>query len=152
MWSYAGFVALAVNPFGGLLVAIPYAKAVLHLSPWWAAAFGVPLAYVQVLAVDLLWEGLWRIGWWRRLIERRRTPRLERMASSPHMFWMVLFFAPFFGPWLVMAAMRWANVPHRRVAPPMALSLAWTAVAIACVTQYGPRLLPALGVHVALSR
>ena len=139
--AYAGFLALAVNPFGGLLFAIPYAQAVLHVSPWWAALIGWPFAYVQVLIVDVLWKTLARIGWWQRLIERRRTPRLERMVSSPYMFWLILVFAPFIGPWLVMAVMRYANVPHRRIALPMALSLGWNAMGIAFLCIYAPRLL-----------
>lgn len=143
MWTaYAGFVALAVNPFGGLLVAIPYAKLVLHVSPWLAAAVGLPLAYVQVVFVDVLWKTLSRNGWWRRLIERRRTPRLQRMAASRYMFWLVLAFASMLGPWLVMAVMRYANVPHRRIAVPMALSLAWNAAGIAFLSVYVPQWLP----------
>lgn len=143
MWvAWIGFVALAINPFGGLVFAIPYAKVVLHVSPWIAALIGWPLAYVQVLAVDVLWKTLSRWAWWQRLVERRRTPRLERMASSRYMFWLILFFAPFLGPWLVMAVMRWAHVPHRRIAVPMALSLGWNAMGIAFLSIYAPRLLP----------
>jgi hypothetical protein len=142
MWiAWAGFVALSINPFGGLLVAIPYAKGVLHLSPWIAAAVGWPLAYVQVVFVDVLFDTLRRIPWWERLIQRKRTPRLERMASSPSMFWMILAFGTFLGPWLVMAVMRYANVPHRRIALPMALGLAWNAAGIALVSVYAPHLL-----------
>jgi hypothetical protein len=141
MWAgYLGFVALAVNPFGGLMLSIPYAKIVLHLSPWWAALIGWPLAYVQVLFVDLLWSTLSRIGWWQRLIVRRRTPRLERMASSRYMFWMILAFGCFAGPWLVMAVMRYAKVPHRRIVVPLALSLGWNAAVIAFLSVYAPRL------------
>jgi hypothetical protein len=124
-----------------LLFAIPYATQVLHMSPWLAALIGWPLAYVQVVFVDLLWISLSRIAWWRRLIERRRTPRLERMASSPHAFWLILLFATVLGPWLVMAVMRWANVPHRRVALPMALSIGWNAAGIALLASYAPRFL-----------
>jgi len=143
MWAaWAGFVVLALNPFGGLLFAIPYAKGALDVSPWLAALVGWPLAYVQVLVVDIFWNGLGRIGWWQRLIERKRTPRLERMAASPHMSWLVLFFGCFIGPWLVMAVMRWARVPHLRIALPMALSLGWNAAAIAFLTAHAPRLLP----------
>ncbi len=143
MWpAYAGFVALAINPFGGLLFAIPYAKVVLHMSPWLAALIGVPLAYVQVAFVDLLWTTLKRIGWWERLIERRRTPRLTRMASSPYMFWMILAFGCVLGPWLVMAVMRYAKIPHRRIAVPMALSITWNAVGIALLSIYVPHWLP----------
>ena len=137
--AYAGFVALAVNPFGGLLFAIPYAQTVLHASPFFAAAVGWPLAYVQVAVVDGLWETLNRMAWWRRLIERKRTPRLERMAASPSMFWLILLFGCFIGPWLVMAVMRWAHVPHRRVIVPMALSLGWNAMGIALLAAYAPR-------------
>ncbi len=143
MWlTYGGFVALAINPFGGLLFAIPYAKAVLGVSPWVAALVGWPLAYVQVLVVDVLWRTLHRIPWWGRLIERKRTPRLERMASSPYMFWMILAFGTFLGPWLVMAVMRYSNVPHRRVALPMALSIGWNAAVVAFLAVYAPKLLP----------
>ncbi len=140
--AWGGFVALAINPFGGLLFAIPYAQAVLHISPWLAALIGWPFAYVQVLFVDLLWDTLARWGWWQRLIERRRTPRLERMASSPYMFWLILLFGTFAGPWLVMSIMRYANVPHRRIALPMALSIGWNAAGIALLTTYAPRFLP----------
>lgn len=143
MWAaYAGFLVLAINPFGGLVFAIPYAKAVLGISPWIAALVGWPLAYVQVVAVDALFHTLDRWPWWRRLIERKRTPRLERMASSRYMFWTILLFGAFFGPWLVMAVMRYANVPHRRIALPMALCLGWNAAAIAVLATWAPHLLP----------
>ncbi len=143
MWAtWVGFVLLAVNPFGGLVFAIPYAQAVLHIPAWLGALIGWPLAYVQVLFVDLLWKWLSRSERWRRLVERKRTPRLERMASSPYMFWLIVVFGSFVGPWLVMAVMRYANVPHRRVAVPLALSLGWNAAAIALIATYAPRLLP----------
>lgn len=139
--AWLGFVVLALNPFGGLMVAIPYAQGVLHVSPWIAALVGVPLAYVQVLFVDVLWTTLCRWPRWEGFVKRRRTPRLERMASSTYMFWMVLAFGSVFGPWLVMAVMRYAKVPHQRIALPMALSIAWNAAAIAVVSLYAPRLL-----------
>ena len=142
MWAaWLGFVVLAVNPFGGLLIAIPYGQHVLHLSPWLAAAIGWPLAYVQVLFVDALWDTLCRWAWFERVVHRRSTPRLERMASSAYTFWMVLGLGSFFGPWLVMAIMRYAKVPQRRIALPMALNIAWNALAIAVVSLYAPRLL-----------
>lgn len=143
MWAaWSGFFVLCVNPFGGLMFAIPYAYGVLHLSPWLAAIIGWPLSYVQVVVVDLFWNALWKIAWWRRLIERKRTPRLERIAASKTMFWSVVAFGCFLGPWLVMAVMRLANVPHRRVGPALALSLLWNAALIAFLTLYVPQLLP----------
>jgi len=139
--GWLGFVILAVNPFGGLLFAIPYAATVLHVSPWIAALVGWPLAYVQVAAVDLLWSSLSKWPWWARLIEKKRTPRLERMASSENMFWLVLVFGTILGPWLVMAVMRYAKVSQRRIAVPMALSIGWNAAAIACASVYAPQLI-----------
>ncbi len=123
------------------MVAIPYATLVLHISPWLAAIVGWPLAYLQVLFVDFLWDTLCRIPWWERFVQKRRTPRLERMTSSTYMFWLVLAFGSFLGPWLVMAVMRYARVPQRRIAVPMALSIAWNAVGIALVSMYAPHLL-----------
>ena len=143
MWAaWTLFIVLAVNPFGGLLFAIPYAQTVLNVSPFLAAALGLPLAYVQVLFIDLMWNTLCRIDGWKRFIERKRTPRLERMATSKSAFWMIVLFACFLGPWLVMAVMRYANVPHRRIAFPMALSLGWNASVIAILATWAPRLLP----------
>ena len=139
--GWLGFVMLAVNPFGGLLFAIPYAAAVLHVSPWLAALLGWPLAYVQVVFVDAMWSTLSRWPWWARLIERKRTPRLERMAASDNMFWLVLIFGTILGPWLVMAVMRYAKVSQRRIVVPMALSIAWNAAAIACASVYAPQLI-----------
>jgi hypothetical protein len=142
MWAaYAGFVLLSINPFGGLLFSIPYAQNVLHVSPWLAALAGWPLAYVQVALVDLFWDALSRLAWFERAVHKRRTPRLDRAASSKHMFWFILAFGAFCGPWLVMAVMRYANVPQRRIALPMALCLGWNAAAIALVAVHAPRLL-----------
>jgi hypothetical protein len=143
MWAaWTGFVILAINPFGGVLFAIPYAQGVLHISPFLAAAMGWPLSYVQVLFVDLLWHVLWRWERWQRLIERKRTPRLQRMASSRSSFWLILLFGAFVGPWLVMAVMRFSNVPHRKIALPLALSLGWNSFGIALLSNFAPRLLP----------
>ncbi len=140
LWAArAGFVLLSLNPFGGMMVSIPYAQAVLGASPWSAAAFGCPLSYVQVMVVDLLWSTLWQVEWWRRLLERKRTPRLERLAASPYAFWTILVGGAFMGPWLVMAVMRYANVPQRRIALPMLLNLAWNAAGIALVCTYAPQ-------------
>jgi len=144
MWeAWVGFVVLAINPFGGLIFAIPYANAVMDLSPWFAAVIGWPLAYTQVVVVDVFWVGLDRWEWFHGLVERKRTPRLERMASSRYMFWLIAAFGGIIGPWLVMAVMRWARVPHRRIAVPLSISLGWNAALIAFVTVCAPRLLPA---------
>ncbi len=134
------FAALAVNPIGGLLVAIPFAIFKLGYPAWVSVAAGVPLAYVQVLAIDGAWSVLVRIEAWHRFLERRRSPRVERLLASPGRFWATLVLSPLIGPWLVMAFMRYAKVPHRRVALPLFLGLACSAIVIAALCTFAPRL------------
>lgn len=132
------FVTLAVNPVGGLLVAIPFATFQLGYPGWLSVVAGVPLAYVQVAVLDLLWAQLARIPAWHRFLERRRSPRIERLTASRGNFWLTLLLAPLIGPWLVMAFMRYAQVPQRRVALPILLGLGWSAAGIAAACALVP--------------
>ena len=125
------FALLAANPVGGLLVAVPYAMLRLHYPIWLTVVAGTPLAYLQVLAVDASWTLLARIPAWQRFLERRRSPRIERLVASGGGFWITFCATPFVGPWLVMSFMRWARVPQRRVALPILMALFATAVAVA---------------------
>ena len=134
----AAFVVLAVNPFGGLLLAIPFAVLTLGYTAALAVLAGIPLAYVQVLAVDLGWTLLARWPWWHRMLERRRSPRLERLIAARG-FWLTVLLAPLVGPWLVMAFMRYARVPQRQVAAPILLGLSWVAAAIGATCVLVPR-------------
>jgi hypothetical protein len=129
------FAVLAANPFGGLLVAIPFATLKLHYPVWLSVAAGAPLAYLQVLVIDLAWSLLARAPAWGRFLERRRSPRVERLLASRGGFWITFFATPLLGPWLVMAFMRYAHVDQRRVALPILMALACTAaiLAVACV-------------------
>jgi hypothetical protein len=134
------FVTLAINPVGGLLIAIPFAVFQLGYPAWLTVAAGVPLAYVQVIVIDLAWTQLARIPAWHRFLERRRNARVERLIAAPSRFWLTLLFAPLLGPWLVMAFMRYAQVPQRRVALPILLGLLVSAVGIALACVLVPRL------------
>lgn len=134
------FLALAVNPVGGLLVAIPFAILKLHYSPWLAIAAGTPLAYVQVVVIDGGWSVLARWGAWRRFLERRRSPRIERLLASRGGFWITFLVTPFAGPWLVMAFMRYAQVRQRHVALPILAALACTAGVLAAACEVLPYL------------
>jgi len=125
------FALLAANPLGGLLVAIPFAVLKLHYPGWLAIVAGAPLAYLQVAVVDAGWSLLDGVPGWRRLLERRRSPRVARLVDSRGAFWITFFATPILGPWLVMAFMRYAQVGQRRVALPILASLACTATAIA---------------------
>jgi xanthosine utilization system XapX-like protein len=140
--QHLAFVAMAINPIGGLLIAIPFAVLKLDYPPWLALLAGVPLAYVQVLVIDLGWTTLARWPRWSSWLERRRSPRVNRLVESRGSFWLTLLLSPLIGPWLVMAFMRYARVPQRRVALPILLGLSWTGTLITLATVWAPRLLP----------
>ncbi len=129
------FIILSINPIGGALISIPLAIFELKYSPWltWAAAF--PLAYVQVPVVDLCWDTLCRWHFFRTQLEKKRSVLVEKLLSSEGAFWPTLLISPLIGPWLVMALMRYARVPQRKIALPIILGLAaWCAVlTAACV-------------------
>jgi hypothetical protein len=133
------FAALAANPFGGLLVAVPFGILKLHYRPWVAAGIGTPLAYLQVFVVDLGFGLLAKIPCWLPFLERRRSPRIQRLVASRGAFWLTFVATPFLGPWLVMAFMRYGNVPQRRVALPILLALAATATVVATLATFVPR-------------
>ncbi len=133
------FVVLAINPIGGLMVAIPFAVLKLHWAAWLAIVTGVPLGYVQVLVVDGGWSLLCRLSWWQGFVERRRSPRIERLTASRGSFWLTVLLAPLVGPWLVMALLRYAQVPQRRVALPILLGLLWNGSALAACSVLLPR-------------
>lgn len=132
------FALLAANPVGGLLVAIPYAVLKLHYPLWVAVVVGVPLAYLQVVVVDVAWSLLGRAPAWQRMMERRRSPRVERLLASRGGFWITFLSTPVLGPWLVMAFMRYAQVAQRRVALPILAALACTAVILAAASALVP--------------
>ena len=132
------FATLAINPVGGLLLAIPFAVLHLHYPSWLTVLTGVPLAYVQVLVVDMAWSALIRLPSWNAFLERRRSPRAERLMAAQGGFWITFAASPFLGPWLVMAFMRYAHVPQRRVALPILLALTCTAAAVCTVCATAP--------------
>jgi hypothetical protein len=132
------FVALAVNPIGGILIAIPFAILELGYPAPLAVALSVPLAYVQVVVVDLAWSLLEQWSWFRRLLERRRSPRVERLIESRGAFVPTFALTPFVGPWVVMAFMRYARVPQRRIAAPVLLAILTTASVIATLCVLVP--------------
>ncbi len=134
------FATLAANPFGGLLIAVPFAILKLHYPLWLSVVAGAPLAYLQVPAIDLAWNGLNRTRWWPALLEKRRSARIEKLLASKGGFWITYFASPIVSPWVVMAFMRYAHVPQRRVALPIVLALATTAAIVAALC----RLVPAL--------
>ncbi|MFI5296720.1 MAG: hypothetical protein ACHREM_01370 [Polyangiales bacterium] len=129
-----------MNPIGGLVVAIPFAVFTLHYPAWVAWASGVPLAYVQVIAIDVFWTQLIRMRWWCAFLERRRSPRVEKLVASKERFWTTVVVSPIIGPWLVMAFMRYAQIRHRAVALPLLLGLAWSSGALALACAFLPRL------------
>lgn len=134
------FATLAINPFGGLLIAVPFATIKLHYPIWLSVLAGAPLAYLQVPAIDLAWGALNRTHWWPRLLERRRSARVEKLMAARGSFWLTFAASPILSPWVVMAFMRYARVPQRRVALPIVLALAATAAIVAVLSSFVPAL------------
>lgn len=138
-----GVILLAIEPFGGILAAIPIGILALG-HPWWAWLLAAPLlAYVQVPVVDLCWDLLLRWPWWNRLLERKRSPRIERLMESGGAFWPVFVASPLVGPWVVMAFLRYAHVPQRRAAAPILLSMLAVTVVVVAACVFVPESLQA---------
>jgi hypothetical protein len=132
------FATLAASPIGGTLVSVPFAMRRLDSPAWLAVACSVPLAYLQVIAVDAAWSLLARFPAWTRFLERRRSPRVERLLAARGAFWVTFLATPFLGPWLVMAFMRYARVGQRRVALPILCALTATSALVACACALLP--------------
>jgi hypothetical protein len=133
------YALLAVNPVGGLLAAVPWGVFEQHYSWALLLATGPLLGYVQVVIVDLAWGQLNRWAWWRSLLVGRRSPRVERLLQSRGAFVPVFLLTPIVGPWLVMACMRYARVPQRRVALPILASLFALTTVLVVVCAVAPR-------------
>ena len=140
-WGSLSYVALAINPLGGLPIAIPFAMFALHYPGWLVFVIGVPCNYVQVYAVDAGWNRLNQWARFRRMFEGARSPRIERLVASRGAFWPTAALAPLVGPWVVMAFMRYANVPQRKVAAPILLGIVVQAIVLAAICTYAPALL-----------
>ncbi|MDB4976919.1 MAG: hypothetical protein JWN48_5260 [Myxococcaceae bacterium] len=142
MWTYiAIFVVACINPFGGMFVALPIAIFKLAWPPWFAVALSVPLAYVQVVVVDVLWERLAAWPWFRGVIEKRRSERLTNLlARDDAKLWLSIF-GVWFGPWLVTAFARFSGHTVGRVALPLLFGLTYVAIGTAAVCKLAPELL-----------
>jgi len=133
------YALLAVNPVGGLLAAVPWGVFERHYSWPQLLVSGPLLGYLQVVVVDLAWSQLNRLAWWRALLVRRRSPRVERLLQSRGAFVPVFLLTPVIGPWLVMACMRYAGVPQRRVALPILASLFVLTLGLVAACALFPR-------------
>jgi hypothetical protein len=140
--SYAVlFVLACINPFGGMFVAMPLALYKLDWPAWFAVLVGVPLGYVQVIAVDLLWGRLLAWPWWMNMIEKRRSPRLTGLlARDDAKLWLAVF-GVWAGPWLVTALARYSGHTVGRVALPLLFGITYVAIGTALVCSYAPDLL-----------
>lgn len=138
MISALSFALLAANPIGGLLVAIPFAVLKLDYAPWITVVAGVPLAYLQVLVIDLGWSQLERWSWWQRMLAKSRGKWADRLVASRGAFWVTFAATPVLGPWLVMALMRWVGVPQRRIALALVTSMLTAATVVASLCAFVP--------------
>ncbi len=132
------YILLAMNPIGGLPIAIPFAMLKLGYSAWLTFAIAVPCVYVQVIVIDVCWNQLNRWGRWRAMFEKRRSPRLERLVSSGGAFVPTMIIAPIVGPWVVMAFMRYVQVPQRKVALPILVGMSGLASILIALCALAP--------------
>lgn len=133
------FVLTSINPIGGLMVSLPLAIFKIGWPAWLAVVLGVPLAYVQVLVVDLFWERLLAWPFWTRFVERRRSTRLEKILAHRYAPWILAVASPWLGPWLVMAVARFAGRRQSQLAAPLLFGLTYVAIGIALICVYAPR-------------
>ncbi|MBI4953273.1 MAG: hypothetical protein HY908_14675 [Myxococcales bacterium] len=137
----AFFVLQSVNPIAGILVSIPVAILELEWHPVVVAGAAIPLCYVQVLAVDALWNRLCRWEAWNRFLARKRSARIDRLVASRGAFASTALLAPLVGPWVVMSFMRYAGVSQRAVALPIVLGISWMTALVTATCYFAPRLL-----------
>ena len=141
------YVLLSINPIGGLLIAIPFAMFELKYPAWVTFLIALPCCYVQVVVVDLGWTQLNRWQWFKALLERMRSPRIERLVATGGAFVPTMVAAPFIGPWVVMAFMRYAHVAQRRVALPILIGMSCQAIILISVCIFAPQLLSKHAAH-----
>lgn len=135
------FVLQSINPIAGGLVSVPVAVLEFGWNPLLAAAAAIPLCYVQVIVVDLLWSTLCRWRFWNRLVAKRRSATIERLVTSRGAFVSTALVSPLVGPWVVMSFMRYAGVPQRTVALPIGLGITWMLGLVAATSHYAPRVI-----------
>jgi hypothetical protein len=135
------FVLAAINPFGGMFVALPIAIFKLAWPAWLAVGVAVPLGYLQVIVVDVLWERLLDWPWFMQMIEKRRSERLTNvLARDDAKLWLALL-GVWLGPWLVTAFARFAGHSVGRVALPLLFGLTYLGIGTAVVCKLAPELL-----------
>jgi hypothetical protein len=141
-WTFVAlFVINAINPWGGMFVAMPIAIYKLDWPAWFACLLGIPLGFVQVIVVDRMWERSLRWPFWVRLLEKRRSERLTNwLARDDAKLWLALF-GVWFGPWLVTAFARFSGHQVGRVALPLLFGITYVAIATAAVCKIAPEML-----------
>ena len=136
-WIYVG---QSINPIAGLLVSIPWAILKLDYPLWLIILTGPLLAYVQVIAADVLWNQLKRLDYVQKLLEKKRSPRVEKLLQSKDAFLPVMLATPLVGGWVVMLVMRYAKVPQWRVATPILLALLILSIVLGVLCKTVPHL------------
>src|SRR5262245_58476402 len=109
-WGHVLYVGLGISPVGGTLASIPFGLVQMKYPAWLVIVTSPVLGYVQVVAVDWLWDLLSSRQAFQQLLQRKRSQRVERLMHSGGSFWVTLLAVPLMSPWMVMAFMRYAQV------------------------------------------
>jgi hypothetical protein len=143
MGSYVvGFVLMALNPIGGAFIAVPIAIWKLNWPITAAVVVTAMLAFVQVLVVEFGWSWLQTRPRFMGFVERKRSPRLTAMLTSPWAPLWIALLGPWIGPMTVMAIARFSAIPFGRVGPPLFVGLLYVCALTAAAAHYAPQLLP----------
>ena len=134
----ASFVFFSVWPVPGIVASIPLAILKLDYPPLIVPLVATPLAFIQVLLVDVAWTQLQRLKPVRNVLEKKRSPRLDRILQSGGSFWPVFLGTPFLGPGLVMIFMRYANISLKKVGVPIFLSIFAVALVLTALCVFIP--------------
>ncbi|MCE9667987.1 hypothetical protein LY474_09205 [Myxococcus stipitatus] len=138
MGRLLSFALVAASPFGGVLAAVPLGVLGFGYPAWAVVLACVPLGYLQVIVVDLGWDGLERLRWWRAVLARPRSRLVQRLLAHCGGFWSTAALVPLLGPWVVMGLMRPAAVSQRRVAAPILFALATLSGVLAALCIAAP--------------
>ncbi len=123
-------------------MAIPLAIFQLEWSPWFVGLVTVPLVYVQVAVVDLLWDKLLSWPKARDFLQKRKSEKIERLLNRKYAGLWLAVFGVWAGCWLVMAMARFGGHRQSKVALPLLFGITYMVAAAVLICLYAPGLLP----------
>src|SRR5436190_8101986 len=95
--DWIAYCLQAMNPFAGLVAAVPLGINVFKLEPAAVAALAGPISFVSVALMHVLWETMRRRPRVAAWIEQRRSPRIAALMERRGVFLAALIATTFLG-------------------------------------------------------